>query len=173
MHARVRHWSNRALVRKHLCLVTVSEYFISDNRDGWREHEDNKANRHVDAGERSGNGERNDTGGTDQQPDVKGIKPADETGVEHIDRSEKDTGRNDDTQHRCECDEMGPVLNEQAGTSRRSRQQDQIVGTLREVPRLLKAHRKIRMIDERCGGLHPRCRARHTISFRPESAAPR
>ena len=56
------------LLCKRLCLVAVSQHFITGNRDGRCEHEDYKAYRHIGAGKRRNDGERRDRGRRDQQP---------------------------------------------------------------------------------------------------------
>ena len=44
-------WFSRpaVLLRKRICLMTVSLHFITDDGDGWRKHKDNEANCHIDA----------------------------------------------------------------------------------------------------------------------------
>lgn len=55
MHAWAFHQTGRIFVREDLCLMVASQYFISDNRDHRRAHQDDKADRHVDADQRRDN----------------------------------------------------------------------------------------------------------------------
>ena len=95
--------------------MAISPHFVADDRDGRREHEDEKAHGHADAGQRRDDRDRNDSSGREQQPQMEGIEASNQVVVERVNQSEKDTDRHRDGEHGREWADMRLVLDEIGG----------------------------------------------------------
>ena len=71
--------------------MPVPSQLITDDRDDRREHENDKAHGHADAGQRGGDRDRDHPCCRHQQPHMERIEASNQVVVERIDQSEKDT----------------------------------------------------------------------------------
>src|SRR5262245_9758244 len=92
--------------------MTVSLSFITDDGDGWRQHEDNEANCHVHAGERRNDSKCYRHGSPAQQPYVEEVETSSKGVIENVDQPKKDADRNGDAEHSCKGADIGFVFDE-------------------------------------------------------------
>src|SRR5689334_20534857 len=73
------------LLRKRICLMEVALHFIADDGDGWREHEDNEANCHINAHASRNDGEHDHRGGPGQQQHLQEVELSSKVIVKNVD----------------------------------------------------------------------------------------
>src|SRR4029077_394169 len=112
------------------CKMAVSQDFISDDRHGWRQREDDQAPRHADAGQRRGHRDSHHSDGPDQQPQLESFEPSNQVVVQRIGQSKERADRQGDAQNWCERADLRLMPDEircdtQTGPGRDDRGDDQ------------------------------------------------